>query len=502
MQAIYFMLALISICLMISPTKPQSEENPDKKAGLKTYSLPRLKSFWTGAGVSIAYPGRLLMTSDKLRYQMGWLSSISQFDLGTYFSTEVTLVYHITEERNSRQTFVFALSSNKATPAPMKLNSHIDKDNYIPLPEKFEGFVILIEDFDTVHTGWFNSNNVSREEIMARGKVCKVSAKKRSQLRFLLKLEGDSLTLYFEDDRDLSLRICGQFTNIRFQQPQYIQLGASDDAGLAQITVSDFNITTNSQYEVVPAKDKNLGDSFLAYWDEDANSKNQSPSADISNFKSAALYYYDNSKIYSEELLILADKSIPDLKQELAQQTDNHLKRMKGAVDVIGKEADMLEALGWVLTESKNQHKYNIQKVLDMTIDWLDSIEESIDKTDAETIAIHELVSKLNLQTITDELMVKTQELISNLKKLNFKATHLIDDNTMNIFDDVDTLKDWQGSFQNFEDSVTNSAKQKNRKGYLFGLGVFWLVGGAVLIGLIWMYCKLQGALSKNNRSF
>lgn len=465
---------------------------------LFTYDLHNFKSFWRGSGSAVQYPGRILLTSDKLRYQQGSVTTMEKFDLGENYSTEITFDYHITDTLVTNQNVIFTLSENIAQIE--KITS--DSESYLPLPSTFQGFVLYIRNFETAHTGWFNSGKVSKEEILSRGKVCKLAARKKNQIRVLLKYNNKTMNVYFEDNKDGSLRLCGQFTQLVLPQEQFIMASASDDVGFSQISISKWTITTNTKLEIVPVDQKKLGDSFFAYWDA---SQMQNPSAEISNFKATALYYYDNSKVYSEELIQLADKNLEDLKREFAGEITVTSERMQQAIQIIGREADQLEALGWILTQSKNKHKYNTIEILDMTLNWLESIEESVDKTDAETQVIYDLVSKLNVESAASEMLFKAENLISNLKKLNFKATYLSKEESLKFLEDETVLKDWKDSLKDFQNVVKEKIKEtqsKNRGGASnYGMSIAWLAGILVLCGFIWIYLRLKNALDKSSSS-
>ena len=460
------------------------------------YNLHNFKTFWSGSGVAIQYPGRLLLTSDKLRFQYGALTTMDPFDIGSTFSMEITLDYHITDDVDTLQNFIFSMAEGKGPVEKMTP----DSDSYLPLPAKFQGFVLYIQNFETAHTGWFSSGNVSKEEILSRGKVCKLGARKKNQLRMLIKYQKNIMNVYFEDIKDGSLRLCGQFVELNLPRNQYLMASASDDVGNSQISISKWTMTTDTKLEIVPEDQKRAGDSFFAYWD---TSPAANPSADISNFKATALYYYDNSKVYSEELIELADKNLNDLQKEFSGEMGVTSERIKEAIKIIGKEADQIEALGWILTQSKNKHKYNTIEVLDMTLNWLESIEESIDKTDAETKIIYDLVSKLNLESAASEILYKAEELTSNLKKLNFKAVYLSKEESLKFLEDESVLKDWKDTLKDFQSIVKDKIKEtqgKSRSGTAsYGMAIAWFAGALVLCGFIWIYCKLKVALDQSS---
>ena len=467
-------------------------QDSQSETSLYTYDLHNFKSFWSGTGSSIQYPGRILLTSDKLRYQYGGLTSMDKFDLGNNFSTEITFDYHITDPVVTNQNLIFSMSQNSGKIEKISP----DSESYLPLPAQFQGFVLYIRNFETAHSGWFDSGNVSKEEILSRGKVCKISARKQNQLRVLIKYNNKTMNIYFEDSKDGSLRLCGQFTQLNIPTQQYLMASASDDVGFSQISISKWILTTPTKLEIVPVDQKKLGDSFFTYWDE---SQIENPSAEISNFKATASYYYDNSKIYSEELIQLADKNLEDLKKEFAGEITVTSERLKDAIEIIGREADQLEALGWVLTQSKNKHKYNTIEILDMTLNWLESIEESVDKTDAETQVIYDLVSKLNVETAAGEMLFKAENLIANLKKLNFKANYLSNENSLKFLEDDSVLKDWKDSIVGFQKVVKEKIKEtqnKNRSNTAsFGMSIAWVAGILVLCGFALIYIKLKLSL-------
>ena len=463
------------------------------------YQLQRLKSFWQGEGVAVPYPDRILLTSDKLINQSGSVVSMDKLTWGKYFSIELTLDYHITDPETSQQNFILALTPSKGPIIPFQK----ENPEYVPMFPGFEGLTLYLNNFDTTHVGWFTMQSPNKAEMLSRGKVTKIGARQKNQIRFLIRSKDNTINVYYEDPKDNTLSLCAQFVDLQLPESFYVYLGGSDDSGKAQVTVSKLTIQTETNFEVVPEENKKVGDNFLAYWAEDMTNKGvnkgNNPTEDISNFKAAAMYYYDNAKVYSEELMDLADKSLVDLKKQISRDLGRFSERMKDATDIISREADQLEALGWILTENKNQHKVNMVEVLDMSISWLETIEDSVAKTDQETKAIFDLVTKLNVGTFTEELIDRSEQLIVNLKKLNFKANFLSNEEGLNFLDEKSTLKDMFDNMSDFastvEDKIKNKPKQSVGK---FGIVLLGLVGVLLLGGFFVVYWKISSAISKN----
>ena len=256
---------------------------------------------------------------------------------------------------------------------------------------------------------------------------------------------------------------------------------------------------TKFDWELEPMK--KINDGKLAYW-----TKQQKDvfSKEIKNFKEVAQYYYDNSKIYTEELLSMADKSDKDLKNDIMDETSNNVVRMKDAITVIGAESDQIEALGWILTENKNVHKRNMNEMLEMVISWMETIEESVDKTDAETKAVLDLFTKLDVESFIGDLATKVDTVISNLKKLKFKASFLKKDETFKSIDSKKTFKDWRKTFKEFDRSMTSQLKQTQKaKGSVLPVGMLVLgfLGMVAVGGFVMMYLRLQNALKEGSMS-
>ena len=243
---------------------------------------------------------------------------------------------------------------------------------------------------------------------------------------------------------------------------------------------------------------KKVNDGKLAYW---TKYQKEAFSKEIKNFKEVAQYYYENSKVYTEELLTLADKSDKDIKTDIKKDTEYYVERMQDAIKVIGRESDQIEALGWILTENKNVHKRNMNDMLEMIISWMETIEESVDKTDSETKAILELFTRLDVETFIGELADKVDTLTSNLKKLRFKARFLKKDETFKSIDTKQTFRDWKDAFKTFDKTMTSQLRETQKKqASTFNAGFFVLgiLGLVAVGGFVVLYCRLQSAIKRN----
>ena len=483
-------LPLLVLCLAsLAPVRPAQSQTANF-----TYQLHRLKSFWTGSGVGVQYSDRLLLSSDKLVHQLGTLSTKNLFDIGTTFSTEMTFDYHITHPDFSTQNVILAFTQNKG---PVQLYSE-DSDSYLPLPKQFEGFVFYIHNFETAYVGWFKSSNLSKEEVISRGKVCKLGARSLNQLRVRIKYENKVMKIYFDSNRESIARVCGQFTDLDILRHQRLLVSASDDTGQSQVAITNWTLSTNSRYDIVAPDKLQPEKRELAYW---ASMTGANPSYEIGNFKESALYFYDNSKVYSEELSKLADKNMADLKEGISNDLSIASQSLRRALDVIAKEADQLEALGWVLTESKNRHKFNTINVLDMTVNWLETIDQSFDRTDIQTGIIVSLIKELDLEPTVEKMMNRVEELSTSLKKLNSKAAFLIKEQSLDFLEDESVLGDWADTLREFETDVHRKIKNnKIRANGIadFGVMVLCVVGAVLLGGFIWIYCRLKIAVDKS----
>lgn len=464
----------------------------------KIYRLNKLKSFWQGRGVAIPYPNRILLTSSKLRNQVGILSSMEPFDLGEYFTIEMTFDHHITNKEGSRQQVVFGMSYQPLG----ELAQVRDWDRDLPMPPKFNGFLLYIDDFKAAYAGFVNSSQITKDEVQSALKTCKLPGKAPNQTRFMLRLKGESLSLYFEDLKDGSLIKCIQITNNNSPGEVYMTLGSSDDSGQSQIEVSVLDITTPTDYTIVSADEKSIGDGKLAYWAEDP--KGTSFAREVANFRATTKYYYENAKVYSEELMGLADKSLKDLRRDLAEENENFLQRLKTAQKVIGRESDQLEALGWVLTQNKNQHKYNVDDVLMMILDLLEQLADSVDKTDRQTQEVYELIEKLNVGSVAQELTEKVEAMMGPLQKLIFKSKFLSKDKGMDFLTDEEQMKDLMSTVRDmsrsFHEKVKQFQKKEGKSAMRQSLSIMIVIGLGVVLGLGYLFWRIKKAVDDVKR--
>ena len=245
----------------------------------------------------------------------------------------------------------------------------------------------------------------------------------------------------------------------------------------------------------MPEIDKRIGDGVFAYWTGDMAGNT---TADLKYIRDTAQYNYDNSKIYTEELLQIADQTPKLIKDNLVDDANININKMKNYIAAIGMESDQIESLGWVLTQQKNKHKHNLKGLFQMVWDWLDSIEQSVDQTDADTRYIHELVQKLNTNVLLGELMLKVEDLVRNLRRIDMKA-HVISENVeFKKLEESLSLDKWKNYMSEFNENLKSNIRDKQSKSPNARIGFFvlCLVGAIGLGGFVYLYMRLQKAIN------
>ena len=479
---------LLSLLLLLSLAIAPSRSD-------KMYRLNKLKTFWQGRGVAIPYPDRILLTSSKLKNQIGFLSSMQTIELGSYFTIEMTIDYQITNKEGSNQQFVFGMTSGIVGGSQVVR----DWERDLPMPVQYHGFLMLIDDFGVAHAGFINSSLVTKDEVKSSLKMCKMPGKGKNQVRLMLRLKQETLTLYFEDVKDGTLTKCVQMVDVALPGETYFILGASDDSGKAQIEIPVFDLTSPTDIDIVPNEEKVLGDEKLTYWSTDPG--RSSFAREVASYKATSKYYYENSKVYTEELMSLADKSLKDVRLDLVRETNDYVERLKGANTVIGRESDQIEALGWILVQNKNQHKYKIDDILSMTMDLLEQLIDSIDDTDRQTKAVYDLITKLNVDNVAQELTDKVTAMIGPLKKLIFKAKYIAKEPGLDFLQNEDAMKDLVSTIQDFKKSVKDKIRQVKQKEASSttnqSLFIMILVGAGIVAGLGWFFWRIKKAVDK-----
>lgn len=195
------------------------------------YNLLKLKSFWKGLGSAVAYPGKFLLTSDKLKQQRGMLSTHEPTDFGDFFEMTVHVNYHI-NNKESRQSLLIALTSSSIFPGQFAPGFNI-----FPLEPQFSGFVIYVKDFDTLHVGSFESSNFNQNELLSRAKLCKISQRGAGFFQFKINYLKGKLTVQIIDNQDGSARPCAQLVGFQFENPLYTTIAGADDFGLAETVI-------------------------------------------------------------------------------------------------------------------------------------------------------------------------------------------------------------------------------------------------------------------------
>lgn len=217
------------------PPRPPSPDDP-----LSPVDMTMLRSFWRGEGVAVPYPGKLLLTSDKLKRQRGRLTSYDSIPLHKdFFTIDLELNFNLTNEE-SNQAFGLALTEQ----VPWAQQAFEKDFDFKPFGPNFKGMLFWIQDFQTLHSGGYESTNFNEEEILSRGKVCKISARTKGVITLSITFKLNTLSVYLVDKKDGSMRRCAQFPGMSFPEPVYFTLVGADDYGNTQTIVGIFFLLT------------------------------------------------------------------------------------------------------------------------------------------------------------------------------------------------------------------------------------------------------------------
>ena len=222
----WLILTILVMCSIGFKAAVSFPDNP------RSNDLVKLRSFWQCMGQAIAYPGKLLLSSDKLVNQRSILTTYEAYDLSNFFIMDFAIKFDIGNQESNQNIF-FTISESNPSP---NLTEFYTSD--IPINPKFEGLVIYIKDFDTMHIGFFNSLDLTEQEILSRGKVCKLSKRNGNRLNIAISLVSGSLGVTYRDSRDGSNRICAQMTEISFPKPVFLSTSMSDDTGRILTVIS------------------------------------------------------------------------------------------------------------------------------------------------------------------------------------------------------------------------------------------------------------------------
>ena len=162
------------------------------------------------------------------------MTSYEAYNWGDFFTIDTTINYQITK-KDSNQRFLFAFSKEKPN-----VNYYEDEFTLNPLSGYFRGIIIYIKNFDTMHVGWFESQNITENEILSRGKACKLSSRNKTRIDLNISFKVKTFGVYMLDARDSTLRTCSQFTDFENPGPLFISVAASDDYGFSQTTLSKY----------------------------------------------------------------------------------------------------------------------------------------------------------------------------------------------------------------------------------------------------------------------
>ena len=217
-------LAILPLFLRIQAVVPSAENTYE-------YNLLKLKSYWRGLGSAVAYPGKFLLTSDKLKQQRGLLANHEPTDFSDYFEMTININYHV-NNKESRQSLLFALTKASIFPGQFPAGFNI-----FPLAPEFSGFIIYIKDFDTMHVGSFESANFNENELLSRSKLCKISQRDSGFIQFKINYLKGKINIQIIDNQDGSIRPCIQISGFQFENPLHATVAGSDDFGLTETVI-------------------------------------------------------------------------------------------------------------------------------------------------------------------------------------------------------------------------------------------------------------------------
>ena len=88
---------------------------------------------------------------------------------------------------------------------------------------------------------------------------------------------------------------------------------------------------TLRQFRFVPEPDKKIGDGAYAYWTGEMSANS---TAQLKYIRETAKFNYDSTKIYSEELLSIADQNLNSIKENLENDSNVNISKMKNYIAV------------------------------------------------------------------------------------------------------------------------------------------------------------------------
>lgn len=468
-----------------------------------TVELLNLRTHWAGQGVSILYPKHAKILSEKLTTQAGLLTSFNplpasdQWEIKGHINLKCHFENYQDENEHDCHVGIFITKNN-----PRRNIVQYTYDNAYDtfgMSPDVEGLSLIFSN-DFLYAGLFKNQNIDRDELLKRSKICKAYLQKTGKIMFSVKYRSRVLGVYIAEEKEKFEHLCYQFTEIDDFSELYLTFTGLDKGYNCAADVYDVSLTTSFDgFQFVSNEQKKADEPTYTYFPDAQNTQRR---RELDHFHTVYDYYRDNAKIFAKSLLTFADYNEKEVVHEMKSNIGKTEKAIDDAITVVELEARQLEALNGLLNSERRAVNSDVNETLDQILKWLATMDGMFEKVDKETQSIHQVLSGLNFDEKLDALVTKVQSVGENLTKAIGKTKSIVKPGKLTDIDD-EQITAWRTQVTGFQEVIgeklAKDAQEKMSKLQMLGLTILGIIALAIAIAFLVMYCKIRTAV-RNKR--
>jgi len=461
--------------------------------------LLNLKSHWVGKGNSFLYPRQMKLLSNKLKRQIGSMTTFTPMPAGNNWELKghlrlKCLNYKLLERDENDFGFSFWLTKNNQRSGFNDYN-YDDYSGNFGMTQNIEGLSLVFYK-NNLYTGLFKSDSLTRNDLLHRSKVCKAYLEKEQEILFSVKYRSNILGVYFTEQKDKIETLCFQFTEIKDFDQFYVSMGAYDKQSECSSDLSGLILTTDyTDYQFVANDQKLPEEPTLSYFPGDQTAEQK---IRFDHFQKIYDYYRENAKIFAKQLLTFADKNEKELIADIKAEITNSESAVDRAISVIENQAKQIEALNNLLTTDRKAIGENVNALLDQILQWMSQMDEAFDKVDTETQNMFAVLSKNNYDDHLEKLLNKAQTVGRSLVQVLKKTTSIKGNQDINDMEEG-RIQEWSTDIFNFfkdaKSAVSKNTVEKTSRVRTVGFLLLGLIALAIIIAFLVMYLKIRKAM-------
>ena len=349
---------------------------------------------------------------------------------------------------------------------------------------------------NTLHTGFFKSSNMTRDDILDRAKTCKAYLEKEKEIMFTIKYRGKVLGVYITEPKDRTETLCYQFTDIPDLEEFFFAASASDMQSYCAAEITALVLrTTYTGHQFVEAGAKKPEDKTFAYFEKGSalDQKHQ-----FDHFQKVYDFYRENAKIFAKQLLVFADKNEKELISDIKAEITNTDQALDKSIKIIEDEAKQIEALNVFLNTDRKSMSENVNQLLDQILLWMAQMDEAFDRVDTETEQIYNSITKIKFDDQLDKLISRAKKVGDSLMGTLGKAQKINKSKGLNDIKEED-IESWNKDVHSLYIDVKTTFKESDANAtsriQQLVLAILGIVGVAIIIGFLIMYLKIRKAM-------